>query len=211
MNIKKINCFALLPVILLLLAASAQASEETFEITTFSEKWSFKDCVQAEILFPTSTEFSTKARTDINDEDCSDVKAARGAVLRVPAGVQRVRVEIFLDQYKLNTGVSVGFAGYANAYSAVGIRVGGLIVGTPNQVNYFRHRYLDTSWSVTGVDDGSITETDVRMQCSFVPLLAADYTIQAYTRVTVDTDGWAYSNSFAQVKGLRKIRVTFVR
>ena len=102
------------------------------------------------------------------------------------------------------------FFGYANAYAAVGIRVKGAIVGSLNQVNYFRHKYYDVSWSVLGGDEDWTTETDVRMVRSFIPV-PGEYTIQAYSRVAVDTDGFAGATGFSPVEGLKKIRITFFK
>ena len=74
------------------------ATEQIFEVTDFSEKWSFKDCFQGKADFPTSKSFETYGRTDWIDEDCEDIKAARGTVINVPSGVKKIKVEIFLDK-----------------------------------------------------------------------------------------------------------------
>ena len=188
------------------------ARDETFETTDFSEKWSIADCYQAKVTFPTSKEFQVNASTQSSKPDCSDVKAARGTTINVPAGVKKVRVEIFLAKYGLFTDASVWtIFGYANAYSAVGIRVRGLIAGSAKLTNYFRHKYRDTSWSVFGFDSQSVTETDARMICSFIPVTAGDYQIQAYGRITVDTDGIAHALSSSHVEGLQKMKITFFR
>jgi len=188
------------------------ASEETFEKTDFSEKWSVKDCFWADVEFPSSKSFRVDAETDMLTADCQNVKAARGTIINVPSGVKKVRVEIFMDQYHLKSWVfAYGIFAYGNAYSAVGIRVRGLILGSPNLVNYFRHKYRDISWSVYGDDTVDFTETDARMVCSFTPLMPGEYTIQAYGRVAVDTDGFAISEAASSVGGLEKIRITFFR
>lgn len=193
-------------------AASYWLRDETFEITNFSETWSFKDCDQADITFDSSKEFDIYTTTNVDEPDCDDVKAARGAVINVPAGVKRVRVEITLDKYRVMTyAAAYAFFGYGNAYSAVGIRVRGFIVGSARQTNYWRHKYLESSWSVLGDSTSASTETNARFSCSFIPLVAGQYTIQAYGRITVDTDGFAFAQAHSTVEGLKKIKITFVK
>lgn len=184
---------------------------QTQEITNFQKTWSFKDCSQARITFDSDKEFEIYASTQINKQDCDDVKAARGAVVSVPAGVKTVKVEITLDKYYLSTWAAPVVFSYAAAYSAVGIRVRGRIVGSVRLTNYFRHSYLDTYWSVIGLDEADEQETDAVFTCSFKPLVPGDFHIQAYGRVTADTDGWAYANGRSDVEGMQKMKVTFVR
>ena len=189
-----------------------RASEETFEITDFSEKWSFKDCFQGKVEFPTSKSFNFYAKTDFFAEDCDDIKAARGTVINVPSGVDKVKIEIFLDEYLLRADAEAyAIFGYAHAYAAVGIRIKGMIAGSANPVNYFRHKYYDVSWSVLGGDVEYTVETDVRMVKTIIPTVPGEYTIQAYGRGTVDTDGFAGAYTGSDVKGLKKIRITFFR
>lgn len=184
---------------------------ETQEITNFQKTWSFKDCSQARITFDSDKEFEIYASTQSNRQDCDDVKAARGAVVSVPAGVKTVKVEITLDKYYLSTWAAPVVFSYAAAYSAVGIRVRGRIVGSVRLTNYFRHNYLDTYWSVIGLDEADEQETDAILTCTFKPLVPGDFHIQAYGRVTADTDGWAYANGRSDVEGMQKMKVTFVR
>jgi len=205
-NRRKLGAFQKDPVFFL------KATEQTFETTDFSEKWSFKDCVQAIVEFPTSKSFDVTAGTDMFEQDCEDVKAARGTIINVPSGVIKVKVEIFLDEYTLRAhAAAYGIFGYANAYAAVGIRVRGMIAGSSKLVNYFRHKYYDVSWSVFGHDLEWTSETGVRMVKSFIPITPGEYTIQAYSRVAVDSDGFAYSGTHSGVEGLKKIRVTFFK
>ena len=186
--------------------------DSSFNSTDFSRKWSFQDCSQASVTFDSSREFSIFAGTTVSEDDCDDVKGARGTVINVPAGVTRVRVEITLDRYSLSTTVATPLLfSYGNSYAAVGIRVNGWIVGSAKKTNYFRHKYLDTVWSVAGGDFADAEENgDVILQCSFRPLVPGDYRIQAYGRVWVTTDGLAYSSGFSTVEGLQNMKVTFV-
>jgi hypothetical protein len=189
-----------------------KATEQTFETTDFSQKWSIKDCSQADVEFPTSKSFRVSGLTDIMDADCDDVKAARGTIINVPSGVKKVRVEIFLDKYRIAShAIAYGYFAYANAYSAVGIRVKGFIANSAKQTNYFRHKYRDVSWSVLGDDEATVEETDVRMVCSFIPLVPGDFHIQAYGRIAVDTDGFGLAQATSDVTGLQKMKITFFK
>ena len=189
---------------------AGRPAPETFEITNFSNKWTYKDCSQAQISLESTDKISVYALTRAQDADCDDVKGARGTVLQVPAGVKSVTIKITLDKYSLWTSVSTAF-GYASTYTAVGIRVKGGIIGSAKQTNYWRHKYLDTVWSVMGEDSADIEETGVTMSCTFKPLSAGEYLIQAYGRVATDTDSLAKAKGGAKVSGLKKITVTFTR
>ena len=126
---------------------------DSFETTDFSKKWSYQDCSQAHITFESGREFLLAGKTGVTEDDCDDIKAARGTVIDVPSGVKRVRIEITLDRYDLATNVATPFLfSYGNSYAAVGIRVNGWILGSSKKTNYFRHNYLDTVWSVMGGD-----------------------------------------------------------
>jgi len=187
-------------------------ADTTLEITEFPDTWSFKDCRQGTVTFDSSTEFSTRAQTDLSEEDCNDVKAARGAVVNVPAGTRTVRVEITVDKSFISGFAAPwGYIAYASAYSAVGIRVVGFIVGSSKRVNYFRHDFIDIYWSVLGADDATVEETNATYRCTFKPLVPGEFRIQAYGRSTADTDGLAVANSASSVEGMKKIKITFVR
>jgi len=193
--------------------ATYSPPDDTIETHSFLKTWSFQDCSQAVVRFKEIDEFTIFGNTTASEDDCDDVKGARGATLEVPSGVKSVRVELTLDKYALSTDVVTPLLfSYGNAYAAVGIRVRGWIVGSTNQTNYFRHKYLDTVWSVAGGDFANASESgDVILRCSFRPLVPGEYRIFAYGRVWATTDGLAISSGSVVVEGLRKIKVTFRR
>lgn len=193
--------------------AYAQRRDDSFESNDFSVTWSYQDCSQASVQFDGIRSFEVFANTSVSEDDCDDVKGARGTVIDVPAGVTRVRIEITLNKYSLSTSVVTPLLfSYGNSYAAVGIRVRGFILGSPRITNYFRHNHLDTAWSVAGGDYADASETgEVIMRCSFRPLIPGEYRIQAYGRAWATTDGFAASSSSVDVEGLQKIKVTFTR
>jgi hypothetical protein len=185
--------------------------DTSFETDDFSDTWSYQDCDQASVTFSALRSFSVFANTSVSEDDCDDVKGARGTVITVPEGVTRVRLEITLNSYRLSTSVVTPLLfSYGNSYAAVGIRVNGWILGSTRRTNYFRHKYIDTVWSVAGGDFADVSESgQVLLRCSFRPLVPGEYRVHVYGRAWATTDGLAASSSSVDVKGLRKVKVTF--
>lgn len=184
-------------------------ADTTAVFTAFPNTTTFKDCDQGKLTFADAKSVESFSETAIDENDCMDVKAARGIVLTVPSATTRkIQVMIELNKSELRTLVSCyGLFAYAYAYSSVGIRLKKR--GTSLPAQFIRFRSVESGWSVLGKTRSTKTETSVIMSGTFLSQGEGQYDIQAYVRTAADTDGFAlvfFSSS--DVKGMTKITVT---
>ncbi|MEO6050739.1 MAG: hypothetical protein ABIP78_05330 [Pyrinomonadaceae bacterium] len=184
--------------------------DTTTEFTSFPNKTSYNTCVnQGSTEFNGSGDASAYGETDVNVDDCDKVRASRGVIVNIPSDVNRVRVEIEINQYSLRTWAACwGVVAYADAYASVGIR----FHRRASSLSFYkRHAHSESEWSVLGDQSTNKSATNVVLSGTFYPYGAGEYDIQGFARISVDTDGFAASHSFSSIDGMTKMKVTFIR
>ena len=183
-------------------------ADTTAIFTGFPNTTTFKDCNQGKLTFADAKSLESFSKTSIDDNDCTDVKAARGVIFKVFPQNKKIAVEIELNKSDLRTLVSCyGFFGYAYAYSSVGIRLKKR--GTSLPAQFIRFQHVESAWSVFGKTGATRTETGIVMSGTFNSSGEGDYDVQAYVRTVVDTDGFALVFfSTSEIAGMSKMTVT---
>jgi len=183
--------------------------DTTQVFTSFPNKTTYQTCSQANTYYNGSGDVESYSHTNVDDNDCEKVRASRGVKVNIPSGVQRVRIEIEIDQYHFYNSIACyGFVAYGYAYTSVGIR----FHYRPSSLSFYkRHASGDAEWSVYGTNNSSKTVSNVVLSGTFYPYGAGEYDIQAFARTTVDTDGFAAATADSEIDGISKITVTLER